>query len=365
MNSSKAIINTKNIRHNLRIIREKSDNKIIGIVKANGYGFGMNSISKVLREENVEMLGVPYVHEAEGLRNQGDKGDILLTGTLSLAEVEDVIKLDLQVSTVNIQILEALNNAAKNKRKIVKIQIFVDTGMNREGVRIDELDDFLVKLKKLEYLKVVGCLTHLISSDDTDTRQTLKQIEDFKYAINKIENLFGKLEIIHSHNSAAIFNNIENIGNYSRPGFAIYGFLPNRELYNNSELLPGLQIVSQVSLIKNVYKGETVGYSNKYIAEKDIQIALIPFGYGHGYPSALYNKGVFNINNQACQIVGSVCMDFITVDITGKNVFIGDEVIIMGNGIIGDSIYDISEKANTLPYEIITHLLPRLDREYK
>lgn len=365
MNSSKAIINTKNIRHNLSIIREKSENKIIGIVKANGYGFGINSISKLLREENVEMLGVPYVHEAEGLRIQGDKGDILLTGTLSFEEVEDVILLDLQVSTVNIQVLEALNNAAIKKNKTVKIQIFVDTGMNREGVKTNELDQFLTKLKKLKSLKVVGCLTHLISSDDIDTSQSLKQIEEFKLAIKKIENEFGKLEIIHSHNSAAIFNNIENVGNYTRPGFAIYGFLPTRELSEKSKLLPGLQIVSQVSLIKNVIKGETIGYSNKYIAEKDIQIALIPFGYGHGYPSALYNKGVFNINNQPCNIVGSVCMDFITVDVTSKNVNIGDEVIIMGDGKVGDSIYDISDKANTIPYEIITHLLPRLDREYR
>ena len=116
MNRSKAIINTKNIRHNLRIIREISGTKIIGIVKANGYGTGINEISKVLRDEGVEMLGVPYVHEAEGLREQGDTGEILLTGTLSEEEVKKVINLKLQVCTVNINVLNALNKSAKDRK---------------------------------------------------------------------------------------------------------------------------------------------------------------------------------------------------------------------------------------------------------
>lgn len=364
MNRSKAIINTKNIRHNLSIIREKSGTKIIGIVKANGYGTGINEISKVLRDEGVEMLGVPYVHEAQGLREKGDIGEILLTGTLSEEQVEDVIKLDLQVSTVNIDVLKALNTAANNANTIVLIHIFVDTGMNREGVKPYELDEFIKILKSFENLKVIGCLTHLIASDDVDKSQTNSQIAEFSNALDKIELVFGKLEYVHTHNSAAIFNEIESPSNYSRPGIAIYGFLPTRELQERSGLIPGLQLVSEVSLIKNVSKGETVGYSNKFIADKNITIAVVPFGYGHGYPWALSNCGSFSINNKACKIVGSVCMDFTMVDISGLEVKVGDEVIIMGDGITGDSIFDISEKANTIPYEIITHLLPRLDREY-
>jgi alanine racemase len=243
--------------------------------------------------------------------------------------------------------------------------VFVDTGMNREGVKLNELDDFLIRLRTMGNLKVVGCLTHLIASDDIDTSQTNRQIDDFEIAVKKIEKQFGKLDIIHSHNSAAVFNNIRDIGNYTRPGFAIYGFLPTRELFESSGLMPGIEIVSEVSLIKNVLQGETVGYSNKFVADRDIQIALIPFGYGHGFPAALSNNGVFSINGQACKIVGSVCMDFITVDVTDREVKIGDRVVIMGNDGVGDSIYDIADKANTLPYEIITHLLPRLDREYR
>ncbi len=364
MNRSKAIINTKNIRHNLRIIREKSGTKIIGIVKANGYGTGINEISKVLRDEGVEMLGVPYVHEAQGLREKGDKGEILLTGTLSEDEVEEVIYLDLQVCTVNINVLRSLNEAAKCKNKKALLHIFVDTGMNREGVKPHNLEAFIVVLKTFEHLKIVGCLTHLISSDDKDKTQTKNQIAEFSNALDKIETAFGKLEYIHTHNSAAIFNEIESPSNFSRPGIAIYGFLPTRELQSKSDLKPSLKLVSEVSLVKHVSKGETVGYSNKYIAKNDITIALIPFGYGHGFPWALSNCGSFSIKNKSCKIVGSVCMDFTMVDISGLDVSVGDEVIIMGDGITGDSIYDISEKANTIPYEIITHLLPRLDREY-
>ena len=364
MNRSKAIINTKNIRHNLRIIREISGTKIIGIVKANGYGTGINEISKVLRDEGVEMLGVPYVHEAEGLREQGDTGDILLTGTLSEDEVKSVISLHLQVCTVNINVLNALNQAAKSQNTKALLHIFVDTGMNREGVKLNKLDEFIDVLLTFDNLKVVGCLTHLIASDDVDKTQTNEQIREFTLALNKIELAFGKLEYIHTHNSAALFNDIASPSNYSRPGIAIYGFLPTRELQEKSGLIPSLKLVSEVTLIKQVSKGETVGYSNKFVADKDITVALIPFGYGHGFPWALSNCGSFSINNNRCKIVGSVCMDFTMVDISGLDVSVGDKVIIMGDGITGDSIFDISEKANTIPYEIITHLLPRLDREY-
>lgn len=364
MNTTKAIVNTKNIRHNLRIIREKSGTKIVGIVKANGYGFGMYEISKILREENVEILGVPYVHEAEMLRDRGDIGEILLTGTLSKLEVNDVIRLNLQVCTVNISILKELDIAARNASKHALVHIFVDTGMNREGVKLEDLDNFIANLTKLKNIKVIGCLTHLISSDDKDKYQTNNQIELFMKSLQKIKSVFGFLEYVHTHNSAAIFNDIKNVGSYCRPGIAIYGFLPNQDLMSNSNLLPGLELVSEVSLVKAVKKGETVGYSNKYIAKTDLKVALIPFGYGHGYPWNLFNTGIFNINNNKCKIVGSVCMDFTMVNVSDLDVKIGDKVIIMGNDGIADSIYDISKKAKTIPYEIITHLLPRINREY-
>ena len=161
---------------------------------------------------------------------------------------------------------------------------------------------------------------------------TENQIEEFRLALNKIEAVFGKLEYTHTHNSAAIFNEIQSPSFYSRPGIAIYGFLPTRELQEKSGLIPSLELASEVVLIKKVLIGETVGYSNKYIAEKDITIALIPFGYGHGFPWALSNIGSFSINNNECKIVGSVCMDFTMVDITGLEVEIGDKVIIMGEG---------------------------------
>jgi alanine racemase len=364
MNRSKAIINTKAIRHNLRIIRETSGTKIIGIVKANGYGFGMEEISRILREEKVEILGVPYVHEAQKLRRSGDDGEILITGSISIDQVDDIVENDLQVSIVNTKVLNALNVEAKRKNILIKIHIFIDTGMNREGVRIDELEILISELKTLENLKVIGCLTHLISSDDVNKQQSEDQLRLFEEAKTKIESAFGKLDYTHTHNSAAIFSGINNKASYSRPGLSIYGYLPNKRLFDESKLEMGLELVSEVTLTKRVLKGETVGYSNKYIADKDIEIAVIPIGYGHGYPWKMFNKGVFEINGKACKIVGSVCMDFTMVDITSLGVEDGDKVTVIGNNGIADNIYDVAEKVGTIPYEIITQLLPRIERVY-
>ncbi len=364
MNRSKAIINTKAIRHNLRIIRQTSGTKIIGIVKANGYGFGITEISEILREEKVEILGVPYVHEAEKLRKSGDTGEILITGSVSIEQVDDIVKNDLQVSIVNTNVLNALNEEAKKKNTIIKIHVFVDTGMNREGVRIDELDDLLEELQTYTNLKIIGCLTHLISSDDGDKNQSKLQLAQFEDAKSKIEEVFGQLDYTHTHNSAAIFSGIENHSTYSRPGLSIYGYLPNRRLYESSSLEMGLELVSEVTLVKTVLKGENIGYSNKFIADNDMKIALIPIGYGHGYPWKMFNRGVFEISGNSCSIVGSVCMDFTMVDITGFDINEGDNVTVIGNNGIADSIYDIAEKIGTIPYEIITQLLPRIERVY-
>jgi alanine racemase len=364
MNRSKAIINTKAIRHNLRIIRQTSGTKIIGIVKANGYGFGITEISKILREEKVEILGVPYVHEAEQLRKSGDVGEILITGSVSIDQVDDIVNNEFQVSIANTNVLNELNEEAKKKNTIIKIHIFVDTGMNREGVRTDELEPLMIKLKSYKYLKVIGCLTHLISSDDDDKKQSEQQLSNFEDAKRKIKDVFGQLDYTHSHNSAAIFSGIKNYSTYSRPGLSIYGYLPNRKLFDKSKLQMGLELTSEVTLIKKVLKGENIGYSNKFIADKDMKIALIPIGYGHGYPWKMFNKGVFEINGKACNTVGSVCMDFTMVDITGLKVNEGDRVTVIGNSGIVDDIYDVAEKVGTIPYEIITQLLPRIERVY-
>jgi len=270
----------------------------------------------------------------------------------------------LQVSIVNTNVLSALNKEAKAKNTIIKIHVFVDTGMNREGVRIDELDNLLEELQTFTNLNVIGCLTHLISSDDENKKQSEQQLTLFENAKSKIENVFGQLDYTHTHNSAAIFSGIENHSTYSRPGLSIYGYLPNRKLYESTALEMGLELVSEVTLVKTVLKGENIGYSNKYIAERDMQIALIPIGYGHGYPWKMFNRGVFEINGSACHTVGSVCMDFTMVDITELVINEGDKVTVIGNNGIADDIYDVAEKVGTIPYEIITQLLPRIERVY-
>lgn len=363
MNRAKAVINTDNIKHNLRIIKEKSENEIIGIVKSNAYGLGAVEISKILRNEKISLLGVAFVHEAIEIRNSGDNGQIYITAPVSEFELTDIVNYNLEPSISNIRILKKLDAIASENKKKVNIHLYIDTGMNRDGIKPNDIYKFLNIIKQTDNLKVKGLLTHFISAGQ-HKKQTEKQV-DLLESVLEILNKNGiKPNHIHTHNSSAIFNNITNIGNYSRPGLSIYGFLKDSKSALKQNLKPVVSLQSEISLIKEVKAGEAIGYGNNYISPSNKRIAVIPYGYGHGLPWQLSNCGYFSINETKCKILGSVCMDMTMVDITNVEAKIGDKIIIMGNSKNSMDIYEISKLANTIPYHILTSITSRVERIY-
>ena len=309
------------------------------------------------------MLGVAFVHEAIELRESGDNGDIYITAPVSINELDAIVKYDLEISISNIDLLIPLDKKARSKSKNIKIHIYIDTGMNRDGIKPKEINKFIDIYKNTTNLSLRGVLTHFISAGQ-HKNQTEQQVELLKSVLDIMNSNDLKPELIHSHNSSAIFGGISNIGNYSRPGLSIYGYLKSEKFASKKDLKSSVSLTSEVSLIKDVKKGEAIGYGNNYIASENKKIAIVPYGYGHGLPWQLSNKGYFSINGEKCKILGSVCMDMTMVDISNLDTKIGDEVIIMGDSNSAMSIYELSSICNTIPYHILTSITSRVERIY-
>lgn len=141
--------------------------------------------------------------------------------------------------------------------------------------------------------------------------------------------------------------------------------MPSKVLNDKLNLIPALTLKSKVLLIQKIRKGDVVGYSKKYISEKDGKIAVIAMGYGDGYTTLLTNKGKCLIKGKKYSIVGSVCMDQLMVDIGNDEVKTGDEAVLLGKqGNEEITVYDLSEQTGFIPYEIFTLLTERLPRHY-
>lgn len=363
MRQTKIEINISNLRYNINKIKEYSKQcELIGVVKANAYGHGIIEVARILRDENIDILAVAFASEAKLLRENGDNGEILIMAQGYDSEVNMIVDYNLQVASGSISHLKALSEAGISSNTKLKVHLFIDTGMHRDGFLINEIDEVLELTQSLKGIEIVGLMSHYLASEDLESDTSNKQQNLFKETLNKIKNT---LKYIHLSNSSGILNYNNSFATHVRPGIALHGLMPDEKLAIMFGLKPTLTLKTKISLVKEVKKGEIVGYSFKYKAEKDIKVGLISIGYGDGYSVALTNKAECLINGKRYKLIGSNCMDQCMIDISESYIKIGDEVILIGKqGNDEITVYELAEKANTISYEITTSLLPRIPRVY-
>ncbi len=371
-----AEINVRNLIHNIKQIRNKAQRaEILGIVKANAYGHGAVEIANILRNEGVNYLGIAYPEEGVELRQNGDEGEIIVVVPDSKHEADTIAEYNMQTVVASLDILSTLSDAAIRHNKIIKTHLFIDTGMRRDGIRPKDAVGFMKRSRKLKGIEMVGILTHLGFAESEDPEYYSYQLRAFNKCLAELKSAGFEFQIIHAANSAGISNIPNAVYNMVRPGFAMYGCMPVEKLAIEMNLKPVLSLKTEVLFIKNVFEGDSVGYGHNWTAAAKTRIAILPLGYGDGYQVALSNKAQCLINGKRYNIIGSICMDQCMVEIgvgedadnMSDNIKVGDEVVIIGSqgghsG--GDSItvYELAEKAGTIPYEITTGILKRVPR---
>ena len=357
--------------HNFKIIKEQCKGSLVmAVVKADAYGHSVKDIAPVLEKNGADYFAVSNIDEAITLRNIGIKRPILILGYTPVNMADVLSKNNIIQCVYSDEYAKALSESAVNCDVTVKIHIKLDTGMSRIGFdcRSETLSgiDAAIKASQLPKLLFEGVFTHFAVSDRTEESEdgfTAEQFGRFTSALEQFKNAGIEPKLAHCCNSAALCLDNDKHLSLCRPGIILYGLTPSAELKLPQDFIPVMTVKSVVSMVKTVSAGDTVSYGRTFKADRDMKIATVTAGYADGYPRALSNKGYVIINGKKAEILGRVCMDQMSVDVSDiPDVKFGDEVILFGKEL---PVEKLAELCGTINYEIVCGISPRVPRIIK
>lgn len=358
---SKLLIDLKAVTHNFNYFKSKlhKNTKIIVVIKAFGYGSDAVEIAKHLQNK-VSYFAVAYTIEGIKLRNAGIKTPILVLHP-QIENFEQLVKYTLEPTIYNNRVLKAFLSLTEKLNLVnYPIHIIFNTGLNRLGFQLNDIEYIVSKTTKNNTIEVASIFSHLSASEDKNERQfTLNQITTFKNIGQQFQKLSNFKPLLHLCNTSGIVNYPFAHFDMVRLGIGLYGFGNDPEI--TSKLKNVLSLATIISQIHSIKKGESIGYNRTYIAKKDMKIAILPIGYADGISRLLSNGvGYMLIKKQKAFVVGNISMDMTMIDISNINCVEGDEVNVFNTQ---KMIVNLAEITKTIPYEIITSISQRIKRE--
>lgn len=353
MRSTVLEVNLDKFYNNIKNIKKYVGKKeLMPVVKANGYGTHINKRLDVLNNFNI--VAVAILDEAIEIRKLGYKKEIFVLNPISSDEVADAIKYDITIGLSNKNLISLIN-------KKLKVHLEIETGMNRTGIKLVDLDNFILEVKKNKNIIVEGIYTHL-SSADIDDKYTLRQLYLFRKAVNIVKDNFKNIKYIHSSASNGLINYDDGVSNTVRPGIIMYGYESFKGSNDYINIEPVCKLKTKVSFVKELDKKESIGYCRKYISKKKMKVATIPIGYADGLRRSLFKKGKVLVDGRVVDIVGNICMDSCMIDVTDLDVRVGDTVYIWDNREL--TVDDIAKQYKTINYEVISTISDRVPRVF-
>lgn len=353
------------LRHNISVLRSLLPEHcaLMPAVKANAYGHGAVLIAKELNQLDVNAFCVACIEEGIELRKHGIKGEILILGYTHPKQFDLLRRYHLTQTVVDYAYALELNRYGKK----LHVHVGIDTGMRRLGECSEHIEK-LCSIFRMNHLKVDGAFTLLCTADTDNPKDrefTRKQAQSFFETMDELKGRGISCPKIHLQSSYGVLNYPELAGDYARVGIALYGVHSTKNDYDQSgtRLQPVLSLKARIAAVKELLPGEAVGYGLTFTAEHPMQIATLTIGYADGLPRALSCGGGFVlINGRKAPIIGRICMDQTTVDITDiPHVHPGDTAILIGSsGEETISVDEIAEKANTITNEILSRMGARL-----
>ncbi|ERM81318.1 hypothetical protein P872_10565 [Rhodonellum psychrophilum GCM71 = DSM 17998] len=355
-------INLNALTHNYNFYKTKllPDTKVMVMVKAFAYGGGATEIANHLQQLKADYLAVAYTDEGVALREQGITLPIMVLNPMQESFV-NLQKFDLEPVVYSPLFFLQLGKFCRNNRLSMKIHLDLDTGMHRLGFEENQVEDLLQLIKDYPELTIASLYTHLVGADEGAHQDySLEQLELFIRMSAQITENLAYQPLRHALNSAGIIRYPEYQMEMVRLGIGLYGVEVNGKF--DQALKPISTLKTTISQIKELKKGETVGYSRKGEMHENGKIATIAIGYADGYDRRFSNgKGIVLLNGHPVPVIGNVCMDMCMIDITGVEAKEGDEVTIYGPGI---SLKELAQRIGTIPYELLTNISSRVKRVY-
>ncbi len=353
-----ATVDLSAVRHNVATLTGllAPGASLCAVVKANGYGHGAVPVARAALRAGASWLGVATVAEAEELREAALAAPILVFGPLTGRELARAARVHADVAVWSQAFLdEAL-------RCRVRVHVKFNSGMGRLGVR--ERDARALAAAAGGALS--GLMSHFATADEDDPTFFLAQLERFTALAAELKAAYPRL-VAHTANSAAVMREPATHFDLVRTGIAIYGLSPFGDDPVPRGLRPALRLTSYVAGIREVERGESVGYGRRFVAEGAARLAIVPIGYADGVTRALTNRGDVLIAGRRCRITGTISMDQLTVLLPDDPAAVqaGDEVVFIGRSgrerILAE---DVARLLDTINYEVACDVAPRVVRRY-
>jgi alanine racemase len=369
-----AEINLDNLAANFHSIKQRvsEDVKVMPMVKADAYGHGAIACAKRLESEGAEWFGVATPEEAIELREAGVRAPILSAGGFWRDQATVCIQQRITPVVYRLDMIQALDEVARNAGVTVDVHVKVDTGMGRLGVRFDQLHELVPELNRFKNIRIDGVLTHFAAADDASCQPlTHDQISRFQDAVGIFRAHGYTPTYLHLANSAGIYGQRAGWGNMVRPGGALYGLW--RDVLSLSvgdpKLLSVMSLYSRITLLKWVPAGETIGYGCTFEASRKSLIATVPIGYHDGYMRGLSNRAHVIVRHAYAPVVGRVSMDLTLLDVTDiPDVAEDDKVTLLGSdepeSKLSVNAEELARISGTLSYEVTCGVSSRVPRVY-
>ena len=343
--------------------------RIIAVIKANAYGHGAVRVARALEREAAAasaappMLACADIEEGVELRGAGVRAPILVFGALSVSDLDGVFAHGLTPTVSSPSAARALQQAAAARDVRLGVHLKIDTGMNRFGFRHDNLRATLPAALRSPHLAVEAVYTHFATAEDRGHPLFARQRERFEAVRAAAAELGLAGARWHAANSAALLRDRRTWYDAVRPGLLLYGIAPP-PLVADLRLQPVMSLHSRVVAVKGMRPGETAGYGGRFVADRPLQVALIPAGYADGLDLRLAGRGVVLVGGVRAPVL-AVSMDSLIVDVTAVEARPGDAVVLLGRqGTDLLAAGDVAGSIGTVPHEILCRIGARIERTY-
>jgi alanine racemase len=368
---AEAVVDLGAIAHNVRVLREHAGAaQVMAVVKADGYGHGATQVARTALAAGAAELGVATIDEALALRADGITAPVLAWLHPPGIDFGPALLADVEIAVSSVRQLEELLNAGRRTGRTATVTVKVDTGLNRNGVALEQYPSMLTALRQAvaeDAVRLRGLMSHMVYADEPDNPINNVQAGRFTEIVAQTRSQGVHFEVAHLSNSSSAMSRPDLAFDMVRPGIAVYGLSPVPSL-GDMGLVPAMTVKCAVALIKSVRAGEGVSYGHTWIAERDTTVALMPIGYADGVFRSLGGRLDVLINGRRRPGVGRICMDQFMVDLglDHADVAEGDEAILFGPGVRGEpTAQEWADLLGTIHYEVVTSPRGRITRTYR
>ena len=354
------------IRSNVECLRRTVGTRVLFVVKADGFGHGMEHVASAGVKGGASFLGVTSLSEAERLRHFDRNASVLIMGPVFDSEAEIANRIRSRWVVWREEHLQAADAAGRLIGAPSVVHVKADVGMSRFGAELGRVPKLLRLARSMQGIQVEGLCTHLPSSDDEQKSETTQQLASFADLVHALEVEGLRPPLVHAANSAGALRFEQSRLDMVRCGLAAYGLSPSEAVRLPNGLAPAIRWQARFVEVREVERGRPIGYNAGFVAAERMRIGVLGLGYVHGFRRSPKGVNAVIVKGRKCQVVGNVCMQHCMVDVGIENsVEVGDEATALGSTAENEiTALDLASRWGTNPWDVVCGIHPLVPRRY-